>query len=151
MLLWAIFKWLLVCFLVLLELALVDLDQFDVVSLTEALRGFLQDLPAPIIPASIYNELVYTAQGTERWYWVIIKGRVSQSKISSSSLCLEMRPQVIWCVMLSANLFSLCFWSATMVGKCFFSNETFYVKLVNNYGVCMESIIYHLMQCLRNA
>lgn len=60
-------------FLVLSELALVDLDQFDVVSLTEALRGFLQDLPAPIIPASVYSELVYTAQGTERRYWVVIK------------------------------------------------------------------------------
>ncbi len=44
-----------------------DLDQYDVASLTDALRGFLQDLPAPIIPASVYSELVYTAQGTE-WY-----------------------------------------------------------------------------------
>lgn len=72
--------------MVLLELAFVDLDQFDVVSLTEALRGFLQDLPAPIIPASIYSELVYTAQGTERWCWVITKGQISQSKKSPSSV-----------------------------------------------------------------
>uniref|UniRef100_A0A671W464 Phosphatidylinositol 3-kinase regulatory subunit gamma n=1 Tax=Sparus aurata TaxID=8175 RepID=A0A671W464_SPAAU len=41
-----------------------DLDQYDVVPLTDALRGFLQDLPAPIIPATVYSELVYTAQGT---------------------------------------------------------------------------------------
>ncbi|KAM9762449.1 phosphoinositide-3-kinase, regulatory subunit 3b (gamma) isoform 2-T2 [Menidia menidia] len=40
----------------------VDLDQYDVVSLTDALRGFLQDLPTPIVPASVYSELVYTAQ-----------------------------------------------------------------------------------------
>ncbi|KAK1897199.1 Phosphatidylinositol 3-kinase regulatory subunit alpha [Dissostichus eleginoides] len=40
----------------------VDLDQYDVVSLTDALRGFLQELPVPIIPASVYSELVYTAQ-----------------------------------------------------------------------------------------
>lgn len=41
-----------------------DLDQYDVVSLTDALRGFLQELPVPIIPAAVYSELVYTAQGT---------------------------------------------------------------------------------------
>ncbi|XP_065811630.1 phosphoinositide-3-kinase, regulatory subunit 3b (gamma) [Labrus bergylta] len=43
----------------------VDLDQYDVVSLTDALRGFLQDLPAPIVPASVYSELVYTAQESQ--------------------------------------------------------------------------------------
>ncbi|XP_074524993.1 phosphoinositide-3-kinase, regulatory subunit 3b (gamma) [Halichoeres trimaculatus] len=43
----------------------VDLDQYDVVSLSDALRGFLQDLPVPIIPAVVYSELVYTAQETQ--------------------------------------------------------------------------------------
>ncbi|XP_042369080.1 phosphatidylinositol 3-kinase regulatory subunit alpha-like [Plectropomus leopardus] len=43
----------------------VDLDQYDEVSLTDALRGFLQDLPAPIIPATVYSELVYTAQESQ--------------------------------------------------------------------------------------
>uniref|UniRef100_A0A4W6E9B1 Phosphatidylinositol 3-kinase regulatory subunit gamma n=1 Tax=Lates calcarifer TaxID=8187 RepID=A0A4W6E9B1_LATCA len=43
----------------------VDLDQYDVVSLTDALRGFLQDLNAPIIPATAYSELVYTAQESQ--------------------------------------------------------------------------------------
>ncbi|KAL7397500.1 hypothetical protein ABVT39_022969 [Epinephelus coioides] len=43
----------------------VDLDQYDVISLTDALKGFLQDLPAPIIPASVYSELVYTAQESQ--------------------------------------------------------------------------------------
>lgn len=36
----------------------VDLDQYDPVSLTDALRGFLQDLPTPV-----YSELLHTAQG----------------------------------------------------------------------------------------
>ncbi|RVE73730.1 hypothetical protein OJAV_G00034230 [Oryzias javanicus] len=39
-----------------------DLDKYDVVSLSNALRAFLQDLPTPIIPPIVYNELVYTAQ-----------------------------------------------------------------------------------------
>ncbi|KAK5906760.1 hypothetical protein CesoFtcFv8_004673 [Champsocephalus esox] len=43
----------------------VDLDQYDVVSLTDALRGFLQELPVPIIPAVVYSELVYTAQESQ--------------------------------------------------------------------------------------
>lgn len=40
-----------------------DVDQYDPVSLTDTLRGFLQDLLTPIIPTSLYSELVYTAQG----------------------------------------------------------------------------------------
>uniref|UniRef100_A0A3P9LND6 Phosphatidylinositol 3-kinase regulatory subunit gamma n=1 Tax=Oryzias latipes TaxID=8090 RepID=A0A3P9LND6_ORYLA len=39
-----------------------DLDKYDVVSLSDALRDFLQDLQTPIIPPIVYNELVYTAQ-----------------------------------------------------------------------------------------
>ncbi|KAM3619704.1 uncharacterized protein V6R79_012368 [Siganus canaliculatus] len=45
--------------------ASVDPDQYDVVSLTDSLRGFLQDLPAPIIPTTVYSELVYTAQESQ--------------------------------------------------------------------------------------
>uniref|UniRef100_A0A3Q3X2R5 Phosphatidylinositol 3-kinase regulatory subunit gamma n=1 Tax=Mola mola TaxID=94237 RepID=A0A3Q3X2R5_MOLML len=45
------------------DVARLNLDQYDVVSLTDALRGFLQDLPAPIIPPNVYSELVYTTQG----------------------------------------------------------------------------------------
>lgn len=41
------------------------------VSLTDALRGFLQDMSAPIIPATVYSELVYTAQGTVRLQYFI--------------------------------------------------------------------------------
>ncbi|KAM9849362.1 phosphoinositide-3-kinase, regulatory subunit 3b (gamma) isoform 1-T1 [Aulostomus maculatus] len=44
------------------DLGSLDLDQYDVVSLTDALRGFLQDMAAPIIPSTVYSELVYTAQ-----------------------------------------------------------------------------------------
>ncbi|XP_034559596.1 phosphoinositide-3-kinase, regulatory subunit 3b (gamma) [Notolabrus celidotus] len=43
----------------------VDLDPYDMVSLSDALTGFLQDLPVPIIPAAIYSELVYTAQESQ--------------------------------------------------------------------------------------
>ncbi|KAK2908313.1 hypothetical protein Q8A73_009386 [Channa argus] len=44
------------------ETVSVDLDHYDLASLTDTLRGFLQDLPTPIIPTSVYSELVYTAQ-----------------------------------------------------------------------------------------
>ncbi|KAG7487696.1 hypothetical protein MATL_G00026060 [Megalops atlanticus] len=43
----------------------VDLDQYEVAVLADTLRGYLQDLPSPIIPAVIYSELVYTAQETQ--------------------------------------------------------------------------------------
>ncbi|KAJ8376303.1 hypothetical protein SKAU_G00068830 [Synaphobranchus kaupii] len=43
----------------------VDLDQYEVSMLADTLRGYLQDLPSPIIPAGIYSELVYTAQETQ--------------------------------------------------------------------------------------
>lgn len=42
----------------------VDVDQYEEAVLSDTLRGFLQDLPSPIIPAVVYSELVYTAQGT---------------------------------------------------------------------------------------
>uniref|UniRef100_A0A6Q2ZQ73 Phosphatidylinositol 3-kinase regulatory subunit gamma n=1 Tax=Esox lucius TaxID=8010 RepID=A0A6Q2ZQ73_ESOLU len=43
----------------------VDLDKYEVAVLSDTLRGFLQDLPSPIIPAVVYSELVYTAQETQ--------------------------------------------------------------------------------------
>lgn len=43
----------------------VDLDQYEVGVLVDTLRGFLQDLPSPLIPAVVYSELVYTAQETQ--------------------------------------------------------------------------------------
>uniref|UniRef100_A0A3P9CMQ7 Phosphatidylinositol 3-kinase regulatory subunit gamma n=1 Tax=Maylandia zebra TaxID=106582 RepID=A0A3P9CMQ7_9CICH len=52
-------------FLVFPDLLSVNLNRYDVVALTDALKGFLQDLPAPIIPATIYSELVYTAQESQ--------------------------------------------------------------------------------------
>ncbi|XP_055799847.1 phosphatidylinositol 3-kinase regulatory subunit gamma-like isoform X1 [Salvelinus fontinalis] len=45
--------------------ASVDVDQYDLVVLSDSLRGFLQDLPSPIIPAVVYSELIYTAQETQ--------------------------------------------------------------------------------------
>ncbi|XP_030647247.1 phosphoinositide-3-kinase, regulatory subunit 3b (gamma) isoform X2 [Chanos chanos] len=42
-----------------------DLDQYELPALASALRGYLQDLPCPVIPAVLYSELVYTAQETQ--------------------------------------------------------------------------------------
>ncbi|CAL8349692.1 unnamed protein product, partial [Gadus morhua 'NCC'] len=42
-----------------------ELDQYDTGTLIEALRGFLMDLPAPVIPATIYSELLYAAQDSQ--------------------------------------------------------------------------------------
>ncbi|XP_039904461.1 phosphatidylinositol 3-kinase regulatory subunit gamma-like isoform X1 [Simochromis diagramma] len=47
------------------DLLSVNLNRYGVAALTDALKGFLQDLPAPIIPATIYSELVYTAQESQ--------------------------------------------------------------------------------------
>ncbi|XP_006000155.1 phosphatidylinositol 3-kinase regulatory subunit alpha isoform X2 [Latimeria chalumnae] len=44
------------------DAALVDVEQFDVSALSDALRRYLQDLPNPIIPASVCSEMVYVAQ-----------------------------------------------------------------------------------------
>nr|XP_023650305.1 phosphatidylinositol 3-kinase regulatory subunit gamma isoform X1 [Paramormyrops kingsleyae] len=44
--------------------ALVDLMQYELPILADTLRGYLQDLPSPVVPAAIYSELVYTAQET---------------------------------------------------------------------------------------
>lgn len=40
-----------------------NLDQYNVVSLTDALRGFLQDLPTPIIPPTVYTDLINASKG----------------------------------------------------------------------------------------
>lgn len=54
------------CVLVFLsDVTLPELDRYDVVSLTEALRGFLLDLPTPLIPDAIYSELLCSAQGNQ--------------------------------------------------------------------------------------
>uniref|UniRef100_A0A8C8S4R6 Phosphatidylinositol 3-kinase regulatory subunit beta n=1 Tax=Pelusios castaneus TaxID=367368 RepID=A0A8C8S4R6_9SAUR len=39
-----------------------DLELFDVHSLGEALRGFLQDLPAPVVPVSVQGEILRILQ-----------------------------------------------------------------------------------------
>uniref|UniRef100_A0A4W3HB86 Phosphoinositide-3-kinase, regulatory subunit 2 (beta) n=1 Tax=Callorhinchus milii TaxID=7868 RepID=A0A4W3HB86_CALMI len=41
-----------------------DIERFDLQSLTDALKGYLQDLPNPVLPVSVYNELLYSVQGT---------------------------------------------------------------------------------------
>ncbi|CAM4634046.1 unnamed protein product [Lepidochelys kempii] len=39
-----------------------DVEPFDVHSLGEALRGFLQDLPAPVVPTSVHGEILCILQ-----------------------------------------------------------------------------------------
>ncbi|XP_055070086.2 phosphoinositide-3-kinase, regulatory subunit 3b (gamma) isoform X1 [Misgurnus anguillicaudatus] len=41
---------------------LVDLEQYELAVLADTLRGYLQDLPCPLIPSVVYSELVYAAQ-----------------------------------------------------------------------------------------
>ncbi|XP_048107628.1 phosphoinositide-3-kinase, regulatory subunit 3b (gamma) isoform X2 [Alosa alosa] len=45
--------------------AAVDVDQYELPALADSLRGYLQDLVSPIIPAVVYSELMYTAQETQ--------------------------------------------------------------------------------------
>eukprot|EP00062_Callorhinchus_milii_P007728 gi/632949670/ref/XP_007890293.1/ PREDICTED: phosphatidylinositol 3-kinase regulatory subunit alpha isoform X1 [Callorhinchus milii] len=44
------------------DAASVDIEQFDLQSLTDGLKRYLQDLPNPVIPVSVYSDMVYTAQ-----------------------------------------------------------------------------------------
>uniref|UniRef100_A0A8C9V4T4 Phosphatidylinositol 3-kinase regulatory subunit gamma n=1 Tax=Scleropages formosus TaxID=113540 RepID=A0A8C9V4T4_SCLFO len=47
----------------------VDLEQYNLPTLAATLRCYLQDLPCPIVPAVIYSELVFTAQGKTIRTW----------------------------------------------------------------------------------
>ncbi|NXP03620.1 P85A kinase, partial [Thinocorus orbignyianus] len=42
----------------------VDMDLYDAQTLAEALKWYLQELPSPLIPPALYNELVHMAQET---------------------------------------------------------------------------------------
>ncbi|XP_029470184.1 phosphatidylinositol 3-kinase regulatory subunit beta isoform X2 [Rhinatrema bivittatum] len=44
------------------DVVLGDLEQFDVHSLAEALKGYLQDLPKPVIPAPVHSEILHALQ-----------------------------------------------------------------------------------------
>ncbi|NXC22090.1 P85B kinase, partial [Corythaeola cristata] len=46
-----------------------DLEPFDVHSLGEALRGFLQDLPSPVVPVSVHGDVLRVLQG-EGFPWL---------------------------------------------------------------------------------
>lgn len=50
-------------FVFLSDPASMDLEQMDLQMLCDGLRRYLQDLPQPIIPSAIYNELIRVAQG----------------------------------------------------------------------------------------
>uniref|UniRef100_UPI00398F3432 phosphoinositide-3-kinase, regulatory subunit 3b (gamma) isoform X1 n=2 Tax=Pristiophorus japonicus TaxID=55135 RepID=UPI00398F3432 len=44
------------------DMAAVDIDQYDIHTIADALKHYLRGLPSPVIPPAIYSELVYTAQ-----------------------------------------------------------------------------------------
>lgn len=48
----------------LLDAASVDLEMIDVQVLAEALKRYLLDLPNPVIPVAVYNELISLVQGS---------------------------------------------------------------------------------------
>ncbi|MBN3286324.1 P85A kinase, partial [Polyodon spathula] len=47
------------------DLTVLDLEQCDVLAVSEALRSYLQDLPSPVIPSSVYTELQSALQSNE--------------------------------------------------------------------------------------
>lgn len=44
-----------------------DLEPLDVHSLGEALRGYLQDLPSPVVPVSVHGDILRILQGKGLW------------------------------------------------------------------------------------
>ncbi|KAK1152356.1 phosphatidylinositol 3-kinase regulatory subunit gamma-like isoform X2 [Acipenser oxyrinchus oxyrinchus] len=47
------------------DLTVLDQGQCDVLAVSEALRSYLQDLPSPVIPSSVYTELQSAMQSNE--------------------------------------------------------------------------------------
>ncbi|XP_078074731.1 phosphoinositide-3-kinase, regulatory subunit 3b (gamma) isoform X2 [Mustelus asterias] len=45
-----------------IDMAAVDIEQYDIHIIADALKHYLRGLPSPVIPPAIYSELVYTAQ-----------------------------------------------------------------------------------------
>uniref|UniRef100_A0A673MLS1 Phosphatidylinositol 3-kinase regulatory subunit gamma-like n=1 Tax=Sinocyclocheilus rhinocerous TaxID=307959 RepID=A0A673MLS1_9TELE len=45
--------------------AAVDFEQYELSTLADTLKSYIQDLPCLLIPAVVYSELVYTAQETQ--------------------------------------------------------------------------------------
>ncbi|XP_072366944.1 phosphoinositide-3-kinase, regulatory subunit 3b (gamma) isoform X1 [Scyliorhinus torazame] len=45
-----------------IDMAAVDIDQYDIHIIADALKHYLRGLSSPVIPPAIYSELVYTAQ-----------------------------------------------------------------------------------------
>ncbi|XP_078264621.1 phosphoinositide-3-kinase, regulatory subunit 3b (gamma) isoform X1 [Rhinoraja longicauda] len=48
-----------------IDMAAVDIDQYDIHTIADALKHYLRGLPSPVIPPAIYSELLYTAQETQ--------------------------------------------------------------------------------------
>lgn len=55
-----------------------DLEPLDVHSLGEALRGYLQDLPSPVVPVSVHGDILRILQGKSLpwllWEWAAVWG-----------------------------------------------------------------------------
>lgn len=51
--------------LILPDVSTVDFDAIDLQILSDALKRYFLDLPNPVIPASVYNEIISTAQGMD--------------------------------------------------------------------------------------
>lgn len=45
------------------DVSTLDFDAIELQILSDALKRFFLDLPNPVIPASVYNEMISTAQG----------------------------------------------------------------------------------------
>lgn len=45
------------------DAASTDLEMIDVQVLGDAFKRYLMDLPNPVIPVAVYNEMIYLAQG----------------------------------------------------------------------------------------
>ncbi|OXB80872.1 UNVERIFIED_CONTAM: hypothetical protein H355_016889 [Colinus virginianus] len=54
-----------VCCSFLIDASLLDLETFDVHTLSDALKRYLLDLPNPIIPATVYSDIISVAQDVQ--------------------------------------------------------------------------------------
>jgi len=76
----------------------VEFEQYELSILAGTLRSYIQELPCPLIPAVVYSELVYTAQGklntkhvntTIYTYIRAVNRLIVINRIQNKSLCLH--------------------------------------------------------------
>lgn len=73
-----------VCCSFLLDASSLDLETFDVHTLSDALKRYLLDLPNPIIPAAVYSDMISVAQGM-----IITLFQMSNKKVFISILNIQ--------------------------------------------------------------